>query len=286
MLRLKWGSAQEAFLLLRRLPRRILMRLYMKNSWIDLAGQVALVTGGASGIGRAAAHALAEAGARVLVLDRDEAAGQSVAQSIVAAGGEAHARALDVTSEMQWQAIEQWIGSAFGRLDILVNSAGVALTDRVGDDSLDIHRRTFAVNVEGTLLGMGAALRFMRRQGKGAIINLASTASLRSNPTMASYGASKAAVAHFTRSAALDAIRAGHDIRINAIHPGLIETAMASDFYGYFENIGPADAVRKAMTTGRPGRPEEVADLILFLASDRASFIAGASINIDRAASA
>lgn len=258
----------------------------MKNSWIDLSGQVAVVTGAASGIGRAAANALADAGAKVVLLDRDEAGCRSVAEGITAAGGTADVRSLDVTSETQWQAIEQWIASEFGRLDILVNSAGVALSDRVGDDTLEVHRKTFAVNVEGTLLGMAAALRFMRRQGKGAIINLSSTAALRSNPTMASYGASKAAVAHFTRSAALESIRAGHDIRINAIHPGLIETSMASDFYSIFEKVGSADAVRTAMTTGRAGRPEEVADLILFLASDRASFIAGASINIDRAASA
>ncbi len=258
----------------------------MKNPWIDLSGQVAVVTGAASGIGLAAALALADAGAKLVLLDRDEAGCRAVADTIAAAGGEAHCRALDVTSEADWQEAEEWIASEFGRLDILVNSAGVALSDRVGDATLEIHRKTFAVNVEGTLLGMAAALRFMRRQGKGAIINLSSTASLRSNPTMASYGASKAAVAHFTRSAALETMRAGHDIRINAIHPGLIETSMASDFYGIFEKVGSPDAVRTAMTTGRPGRPEEVADLILFLASDRASFIAGASINIDRAASA
>jgi NAD(P)-dependent dehydrogenase (short-subunit alcohol dehydrogenase family) len=258
----------------------------MTTPWIDLSGQVAAVTGAASGIGRAAALALADAGAKVLLLDRNEAGCRVVADRIEAAGGGAHCRSLDVTSEEQWSAVEQWIDSEFGRLDVLVNSAGIALSDRVGDATLEIHRKTFAVNVEGTLLGMAVALRFMHRQGKGAIINLSSTAALRSNPTMASYGASKAAVAHFTRSAALESIRTGHDIRINAIHPGLIETSMATDFYGIFEKMGPADAVRTALTTGRAGRPEEVADLIVFLASDRASFIAGASINIDRAASA
>ena len=258
----------------------------MKNPWIDLTGQVAVVTGAASGIGLAATMALADAGANVVLLDRDEAGCRTVADKITASGGEAHYRVLDVTSEDDWKAAADWMASELGRLDILVNSAGIALSDRVGDDTLEIHRKTFTVNVEGTLLGMAVALRFMRQQGKGAIINLSSTAALRSNPTMASYGASKAAVAHFTRSAALESIRAGHDIRINAIHPGLIETAMADDFYGIFDKVGSADAVRAAMTTGRPGRPEEVADLILFLASDRASFIAGASINIDRAASA
>lgn len=258
----------------------------MTNSWIDLAGQIAVVTGPASGIGRASALALAEAGAKVVMVDRDEAGCRLVAEAIEGAGGAAYCRSLDVANEAQWRIIEQWIDGEFGRLDILVNSAGVALSDRVGDDTLEVYRKTFSVNVEGTLLGMAMALRFMRRQGKGVVINLSSTAALRGNPMMASYGASKAAVTHFSRSAALESIRAGHDIRINAVHPGLIETSMANDFYGIFEKMGSPDVVRKAMTTGRAGRPEEVADLILFLASDRASFISGASINIDRAASA
>ena len=151
---------------------------------------------------------------------------------------------------------------------------------------LPIIAQTFAINVEGTLLGMQVALKFMQQQGKGSIINLSSTASLKGNPIMASYGASKATVSHLTRSAALQNARGANDIRINAVLPGLIETAMANDFYNIFEKVGPADAVRSAFTTGRAGRPDEVADVILFLASDRASFISGAAIVVDRAASA
>ncbi len=253
----------------------------MANPWIDLTGRVAVVTGGASGIGRAACLALAEVGAIVIVLDRDLTGAQKVAE---AAGGTA--RALDVTSEAEWRGVSDWIESAFGRLDIMVNSAGVAISDSVGDENLTNYRTTFAVNVDGTLLGMQIALKFMRKADKGSIINLSSTAALKGNPIMASYGASKAAVAHFTRSTALQHARVSDNIRINAIHPGLIETSMAHDFFGIFEKVGAPDAVRSAFTTGRTGRPEEVADLIVFLASDRASFISGASINIDRAASA
>lgn len=254
--------------------------------WIDLGGKVALVTGAASGIGRAAARALAEAGAIVIALDRDEAGARSVVDEIIQHGGEAEARALDVTSQAQWNDVAAWLRGRWGRVDILVNSAGVALSDRVGDTDIEIHHRTFAINVEGTLMGMATALSFMRETGKGAIVNISSTASLQGNPTMASYGASKAAVSHYTRSAAKETIRAGHDIRINAIQPGLIETAMAGDFYDIFDKVGPRDAVVKMMTTGRAGRPEEVADLIVYLSSDRASFISGTSIVIDRAASA
>jgi NAD(P)-dependent dehydrogenase (short-subunit alcohol dehydrogenase family) len=253
----------------------------MSKGWIDLNGQVAVITGAASGIGKATCAALAGAGANVIALDRDLAGAQAVAAEI---GGAAHV--LDVTNAAEWHEVSDWIDAEFGRLDILVNSAGIALKDTVGDVDLSNHHKTFAINVEGTLLGMQVALRFMRPQGKGAIINLSSTASLKGNPNMASYGASKAAVAHFTRSAALENVRAGHDIRINSVHPGLIETAMAGEFYGILEKIGPPDTLRSMMTTGRPGRPEEVADLILYLASDRASFVSGASIVIDRAASA
>lgn len=253
----------------------------MGNGWIDLGGQVAVVTGAASGIGKAACFALAGAGAKVIALDLDLQGAQSVA---TATGGAAHG--LDVTSEFEWHAVADWIEAEYGRLDILVNSAGIAISDSVGDADLANYHKTFAVNVEGTLLGMQVALEFMRKQGKGSIVNLASTASLKGNPIMASYGASKATVAHFTRSAALQNARTQNDIRINAVLPGLVETAMADDFYGIFDKIGSPDAVRGTFTTGRSARAEEIADVILFLASDRASFVSGASIVVDRAASA
>jgi NAD(P)-dependent dehydrogenase (short-subunit alcohol dehydrogenase family) len=252
--------------------------------WIDLSGRVAVVTGAASGIGRAAAIALAEAGATTIATDLETRADDTAA-TIAEFGASAHARTLDVTSQSNWKSLGDWIEGEFSQLDILVNSAGIALSDRVGD-SLETFRKTFAVNVDGTLMGMALALRFMRKAGRGAIINLASTASLRGNPTMASYGASKATVAHFTRSAALEIARAGHDIRINAVHPGLVDTAMAQQFYGYLSKLGSPEDVVAYTTTGRPARPEEIANLIVFLASDRASFISGASINIDRAHSA
>ena len=254
--------------------------------WINLTGNVAAVTGAASGIGRAAAMALADAGATVIALDLDLSGAETTAAAIGAAGGKAVAYELDVSSESQWHAIGSRIEAEFGRLDILINSAGVSLKDSVGDASLEIYRRTFAINVEGTLLGMQVALGFMRRQRKGAIVNLSSAASLRGNTLMASYGASKSAVAHFTRSVAVESIRSGHDIRINAIHPGVIETPMADDLCRIYDKIGSPEAVRAAVTIDRTGRPEEVANLILFLASDRASYVSGASIVIDRAASA
>lgn len=258
-----------------------LRRREMAGGWIDLSGKVAAVTGAASGIGRAACVALAGAGAKVVALDLDLAGAQAVAAEV---GGSAHG--LDVTCDAEWRSVADWIEAEFGRLDIFVNSAGIAISDSVGDTSLANYHKTFAVNVEGTLLGMQLALAFMRKQGEGSIINLSSTASLKGNPIMASYGASKATVSHFTRSAALQNARTGNDIRINAVLPGLVETAMADDFYDIFDKVGTPDQVRTAFTTGRAARAEEIANVILFLASDRASFISGASIAVDRAASA
>lgn len=253
----------------------------MAGAWIDLAGKVAAVTGAASGIGREAARGLAEVGATVLVLDRDEAGARAVADEI---GG--HARAFDVTDVDAWAATGDWIAERFGRLDVMVNSAGVALKDSPGEWSREIYRRTFAINVEGVLNGMACALRFMREQGRGSIVNISSCASLGGSVLMASYGASKAAVENYTKSAALQAVQAGHDIRVNSVHPGVIDTQLAQDLYAIYSHVGPPEVAEKLFTSGRPGRPQEVADLIVFLASERASYISGASIVIDRAANA
>jgi NAD(P)-dependent dehydrogenase (short-subunit alcohol dehydrogenase family) len=181
---------------------------------------------------------------------------------------------------------EKW-----GRIDILVNSAGIVRFDRIDEAMFETYRDVFAINVEGSLLGMATALGFMRvansGAGQGAIVNVSSTASLKGNPAMASYGASKAAVAHFTRSAALECSRAGLDVRINAVMPGLTDTAMADQIHDQFdEKMGGREVTMKLFSSGRSARPEEIADLIVYLASDRASFISGSVIACDRAQSA
>jgi len=255
--------------------------------WIDLTGQVALVTGSAAGIGRATASGLAERGASVVLLDRDGAGAEAAAEAIRSVGGQAEARAHDVTSAKEWDALAQWVAEKWGRLDILVNSAGIARFDRVDEEMFDNYREVFAVNVEGSLLGMTMALKFMRAARIGAIVNVSSTAALKGNPAMANYGASKAAIAHFTRSAALELNRAGLDVRVNAVMPGFTDTAMAQQVHDRFDDkLGGRDATMKVFSSGRAAEPEEIANMIIFLASGRASFVSGSVIAVDRAQSA
>ncbi|MBU6267442.1 MAG: SDR family oxidoreductase [Sphingomonadales bacterium] len=255
-------------------------------AWIDLSGRVALVTGAASGIGRASADALAGVGATVIAVDRDEAGASATAGAIVATGGQAFGRGLDVTSDTGWRTLEAWIAAEFGALDILVNAAGVFGEDSVGDPSTEAYTRIFAVNVEGALLGMRTGLALMRGAGKGAIINIASTAALSGGSRSASYGASKAAISHYTRSAALAEAHAASEIRVNAVLPGMIATPMAEALLDIYSTPASRAQMAAQIATGRFGRPEEVADLVVFLSSDRASYISGAGIVIDRAKNA
>lgn len=259
----------------------------MSVSWIDLSGRVALVTGAASGIGRAAAETIARAGAKTVLLDQNAAQIQEVAASLRQSGHEAVGMLHDVTKESDWQVLRDWVASETGRIDILVNSAGIARFDRVDSNMFATFHDVFAVNVEGVLRGMALALDYMRPAGRGAIVNVSSTASLKGNPAMASYGASKAAVSHFTRSAALEVNRAGLDIRINAVLPGFTDTGMAQQIYDQFDDkLGGREETMRVFASGRPAQPQEIADLIFFLVSDRASFISGSTYNIDRAQSA
>lgn len=254
------------------------------EGWIDLSGRFAVVTGGGSGIGRASALAIASAGAKTLVLDRSEKGAAETVAMIREAGGIAESRIMDVSSEQEWGDLGDWIAEAWGRLDVLVNSAGIARFDRVGEGITPTYREVFSVNVDGTVFGMGMALRFMRAAGTGSIVNISSTASLKGNPAMASYGASKAAVSHFTRSAALETNRAGLDIRINAVMPGFTDTPMGDAVHDQFDaKLGGREKTLAIFSSGRAADPAEIANLVLFLASDRASFVSGSTISIDRA---
>jgi NAD(P)-dependent dehydrogenase (short-subunit alcohol dehydrogenase family) len=242
-----------------------------------LSGKVALITGAASGMGRAEAELFAREGARVVVADLLEAEGRAVVDGIKAAGGQARWARLDVTSETEWEGAVADAVAAFGRLDVLVNNAGVSggiASDPMSTAGWDT---LMAVNARGVFLGMKHAAAAMRRTGGGSIVNISSISGMVGQDGIhMGYNASKGAVRVATKSAAVQFGRDG--IRVNSIHPGLLPPMRTSTV--------TADPARRAkMLKGVPlqreGRVEEVAYAVLFLASDEASYITGAELAVD-----
>ena len=241
---------------------------------VTLAGRAALVTGAASGIGLATARILLEGGATVWLADLDFSAASAAA---TAWGPAAQPMALDVTSEMAWTKALDHVMEA-GGLDILVNAAGIASVSGPEDleyAALEGWRKVFAVNVEGTMLGCRAAIHAMRVSG-GAIVNVASTTAVHATPTLAAYGASKAAVLQYTRSVAVYCAQQGYPIRCNAVLPGMVDTPMT----------GALPPTRRGqweaqIPNHRFGQPEEVARAIAFLAGPDSSYITGEGLAVD-----
>ena len=265
-----------------------------------LAGKVALITGGGSGIGEATAQRFCAEGARVLVVDINARNAQRVANALRERGGEAGHFAADVTDPAAVQDMIQHGVTMFGRLDILHNNATAAEMGSVAELSLEGWNRTLAVNVTAPFLATKYAIPIMLNQGGGAIVNTASISGTRGDYGMAAYNAGKAAVINFTRSAAIE--YASRNIRMNCVCPGAIDTPAIRALTGSGADIPhmavagdgvdlprlPEEAQAKArqrMGTahpiGRLGTPQEIANLVLFLASDEASFITGAAYIID-----
>lgn len=249
----------------------------------DLTGRIALVTGASRGIGAATARALAAAGARVAVTDL--AAPEELATEI---GG--LARDQDVTSEEGWAETMAWLEREAGGLDVLVNNAGLFLLKPLSETSLEEWRRLHAVNVEGVFLGTKAAVpllgaRAMQWQGGSAIINLSSVAGIVGSAGAACYNASKGAVRLFTKGMAAEL--AGARIRVNSVHPGIIETAMGQavvDGFSALGGLGMNEARDRAAALhplGHFGNPGNVADAVVFLASDKAAFVTGSELVVD-----
>src|SRR6266516_5536671 len=243
-------------------------------------GKVALVTGGASGIGRAAAGALAAEGARVGIGDVDEDGGQRVAEVIAGAGGEAFFRPTDVRSSAGVEAFIREAVDRYGRLDVMVNNAGVAIPGGAGEMSEEDWNRVIDINLTGVWRGMRFAIPEMLKTGGGSIINTSSVQAAVGVVGWAGYAASKGGIDSLTKQAAVEYAPRG--IRVNAIIPGTIMTEMNEKV---MRDSGDPDAVMASWTSmhpmGRVGQPEEVAAAVVFLASDESSFVTGELLRVD-----
>jgi 3(or 17)beta-hydroxysteroid dehydrogenase len=250
-----------------------------------VAGQVALVTGGASGIGLAIVRRLIEEGSRVTMTDLQVSEGEKIAHELGCDFLE-----HDVTDEKRWAQVVELVEERHGALHILVNNAGISTDNTTADPEHALLRDWQAiqrVNVEGVFLGSRAAIPAIRRSGGGSIVNISSIAALRSNPDNPAYGASKAAVRHLTKSTAVYCARNGSNIRCNSVHPGLILTPLLrrvlkrSATSRQITEEQAREELRALIPTGEFQRPQDIANAVLFLVSDEARQITGAQLVVD-----
>jgi len=246
-----------------------------------VSGKTAIISGGASGLGAASAQMLAREGARVIIGDIDLINGQRVADEI---GAAASFRKLDVTAESDWQGIVADARRRLGCLDILVNCAGIVTMGSIEDATLDQFRKVMSINLEGTFLGCKTAFALMRQSGRGSIINMASVAALiGAPPTIVAYSASKGAVAALTRSIAAHCLSNNLDIRCNTICPGNIRTPMLLNAVQQLVGADRLEQVLADMQKVEPiGVPEDVARMVVYLASDESRFMNGAQVVLDK----
>ena len=241
-----------------------------------LEGKVALISGGARGIGAATARLMAGEGAAVVIADVLEKEGMETEAKISEAGGEVLFVRLDVTSEADWNAAVGATVTKYGKLDILVNNAGISSRTGVEETTVESWDQVMDVNAKGVFWGAKAAIPEMRKAGGGSIINISSIYGIVGSGGSASYHASKGAVRIFTKAAAVQYAREG--IRVNSVHPGFVDSPMTEAHHGVPE-------IRQARIgqtpLGRLGVPEDIAPGILYLASDQSSFVTGSELVID-----
>jgi NAD(P)-dependent dehydrogenase (short-subunit alcohol dehydrogenase family) len=259
----------------------------------DLSGRKAFVTGGAQGLGEGMAQAMAAAGATVMIADLQDDLGAKVAESLSNFGGDGHGFVhLDTTDDANWESAMATAVDQLGGLDIVVNNAGVEITSLIVDlDPADV-RKQLDVNLLGTALGIKHAFRTMRPGGAGgsggAVINVASVAATIAFPGIAVYSATKSGVDRLTRVAAMESGKLGYGVRVNAIYPGLVATAMGAGLANDCAQLGlfgsPEEAVGAVVEltpSGRLGEVADMADAVVFLASDASRFVNGAGLPVD-----
>lgn len=248
-------------------------------------GKVAVVTGGASGLGAASAVLLAKEGAKVVVTDLNDAGGQAVADQIAAAGGDAFFLHHDVTDEAAWEAVYEAAVDRFGRVDVVMNSAGVGIGGAPEEETLESWHKLMAVNLDAIMLGTKHAIRTMKEHKpatQGSIINLSSIEGIVGDPNLGAYNASKGGVRLYTKSVALYCALNGLNIRVNSIHPGYIWTPMVEN---YAKASGDLEGAKKALAAMHPighvGESDDIAYGVLYLASDETKFMTGSELVID-----
>jgi NAD(P)-dependent dehydrogenase (short-subunit alcohol dehydrogenase family) len=239
--------------------------------------KVCLITGAALGMGREHALLLAEQGARLILTDLNIEAGEATTKEITDAGGEAIFIKHDAASEQEWQQVVDAGIQHFGRIDVLVNNAGIAVMRPISEYSTADYDLQMDVNIRSVFFGCKKALPAMIASGGGSIVNMSSVAALRGIPGVSVYGIAKAGVQIFSKSIALE--HAADGIRCNSLHPGLIDTNIQND--SRRDNPDEFEKLGDTVPFGRMGYPVEVANCVLFLASDESSYVTGAELVVD-----
>jgi NAD(P)-dependent dehydrogenase (short-subunit alcohol dehydrogenase family) len=254
----------------------------------QVEGRVALVTGGASGIGAAVAELLAREGASVIITDIDDLRGPEVTAAINKDGGDASFLHQDVTSEPRWSEVIAEVAQRHGRLDILVSNAGIGIAvPLITEMSLADWRRQTAINLDGVFLSVKHGLPLMRKTGGGSIIMMSSLAGLRGAAGLAGYCATKGGVRLFAKAIALECASLNDGIRVNSVHPGIIDTPIwhkiPTEAQGHGQNapIDPEERAKMAVPLGRAGQAVEIAAGVLYLASDASRYVTGTELVID-----
>ncbi|GKQ51231.1 SDR family NAD(P)-dependent oxidoreductase [Bradyrhizobium sp. Ce-3] len=254
----------------------------------QVEGKVALVTGGASGIGEAIVELFAQEGATVVATDIDELRGPELAARLKKAGRNVTFLPQDVTSEERWIEIVAEIGKRHGRLDIMVSNAGIGIgAPSIVDMTLADWRRQTAINLDGVFLSVKHSLPLMRKTGGGSIIMMSSLAGLRGAATLSGYSATKGAVRLFAKSIAMECAQVNDGIRVNSVHPGIIDTPIwgkiptGATGAGQNAPIDPEERARFATPLGRAGQAIEIAQGVLYLASDASRYVTGTELVID-----